>query len=201
MLFFVAENSTCIERNCCSGECKAWRMDMALPGPQGMNGPMTPFLHLERPFTLTCCCINRPEVLVSEPSSANYPSGRSIGKLTDPCACCKLNTTVHAPGNWDMRIPNADLVLMADASLCQLGMCCPCPGCAIEFPVKDMKTLQHTAHITKNWTMGDCCPWCSKEWSSLDVTFGGVQDPDYKMLLTSTAIFLQMAFFDKRNND
>merc|ERR1719491_635041 len=67
-VFFVKEDSTCIERNCCSGECKAWRMDAVLL-PYGFQGPQTmgvPFMHLERPFTCTCCCFNRPEVFITE---------------------------------------------------------------------------------------------------------------------------------------
>jgi len=187
-VFFVAENSTCIERNCCSGECKAWRMDVALIGEQGVNGPMSPFLHLERPFTLTFCCINRPKVIVTQ-----IPSGREVGTLTDPFAFCALNTTVELPGTGPL--------LKAQGGLCQKGLFCPCPGCQVDFDVMDMTTLTKVANITKTWTMGDCCPILSKEWSTLDVSFGSAQEPTFKMLLMSTAVFLQMAFFDKRNQN
>jgi len=187
-VFFVQENSTCIERNCCSGECKAWRLDVALLGPQGVDGPMTPFAHLERPFTCTICCLNRPQVEVTE-----VPSGKPIGTLTDPWACCALNTTVDLPGTGP--------ILKANAGICQPGMFCPCPGFTIDFPVMDYLTLQNVANITKVWTMGDICPLCSKEWSTLDVSFGAAQDPNSKMLLMSTALFLQLAWFDKRNQN
>merc|ERR1711971_1125438 len=68
-VFFLKENSSCWERNCCSGSCKAWRMDLYLLGPEGLAGglaSMTPALHFERPCTLTCFCLNRPEVFVSD---------------------------------------------------------------------------------------------------------------------------------------
>merc|ERR1712048_1073823 len=147
------------------------------------------FMHLERPFTCTCCCLNRPKVVISE-----MPSGNVIGTLEDPFACCALTTTVTEPGQ-------ANPLLMADGSICQPGLCCPCPGNKVDFPVKDTNTGSHIAHLTKVWTVGDCCPFFSKEWSAFDVNFGAAQNPRYKLLITSLAIFIQMAWFDKRNEN
>jgi len=191
-LFFVQENSTCMERNCCSGECKAWRMEASLL-PNGWQGPESagaPFLHLERPFSLTCCCINRPKVIATE-----VPSGVNVGTLTDPFACCKLNTTVQDPESLKP-------VYSVDGSICQPSLFCPFPGMKVDFPVKEVAVTQWSgqtvARLHKVWTLGDCCPCCSKEWSSFDVDFGDVRNPGFKLLLMSTAIFVQMAFFDKR---
>eukprot|EP00929_Paragymnodinium_shiwhaense_P120249 TRINITY_DN92170_c0_g1_i1.p1 TRINITY_DN92170_c0_g1~~TRINITY_DN92170_c0_g1_i1.p1 ORF type:complete len:282 (-),score=47.76 TRINITY_DN92170_c0_g1_i1:260-1042(-) len=190
-LFFLKENSTCIERNCCSGECKAWRMDMYhLPnGFQGVESVGEPFLHLERPFSCTCLCLNRPQVYVSE-----FPSGNALGMLEDPFACCRLNTTVTEPGT---ALP----ILKADATICQPGMFCawPCLNCKVDFPISDTTTGQPVAHLTKHWTWGDICRIGACETSTLDLEFGNVQSARYKMLLLATSVFVQMAFFDVRN--
>lgn len=189
-VFFVKEDSSCLERHCGTYNCKSWRMDVALLGPQGMHSlSATPFLHLERPCTFTCCCLNRPKVFVTESNG-----GQAIGTLEDPCVCCRVATTINEVGN-----PSP--TLSADASQCQFGWFCRCPGQAIEVPVKDIASSHHVAKITKIWTLGDVCPICDRNWSTLDVQFGKQHSSNIKLLLMSTAIFLQMLFFDPRNEN
>mmetsp|Transcript_62677 Transcript_62677/g.149521 ORF Transcript_62677/g.149521 Transcript_62677/m.149521 type:complete len:275 (+) Transcript_62677:89-913(+) len=192
-LFFVQEGSTCLERNCCKGECKAWRMDVYLLGPGGVDAglqSMTPFMHLERPCTLTCFCLNRPEVEVSE-----LPSGRVLGYIEEPFTCCNLTFTVHDT--------NRNPLLKTDISLCNWGLCCPCPceglPCqTVEFPITDFENGQEVAKIRKHWMFGDICQ-CLGEWDNYWMEFGAVNNPDFKVLITGLALFVQMRFFDSRN--
>jgi len=194
-LFFMKENSSCIERNCCSGECKAWRMDIFLLGPRGVEGgleSMTPFMHLERPCTMTCLCFDRPEVEISE-----LPSGRVIGYITDPFAICNLNFVVHDQ--------NRNPLLRSDTPLCRCGLCCPCPCSGIpcnevQFPVTDISTGQDVAMVHKFWMFGDICP-CLGEWDNYWAEFGAINSPDYKMLILALSVFIQMRFFDRRNQE
>jgi len=192
-IFFVRENSTCIERNFCKGACKAWRMDVYLLGPQGIQGgeaSMTPFIHMERPCTLTCFCMNRPEVLISE-----LGSGRLLGSIFEPFAWCNLQFEVRDPANQP--------VLITDIACCQWGLCCPCPcdgaPCnELAFPVTDIGSGQPVAEVLKKWMWGDCVQ-CMGEWDNYWIKFGSASNPDYKVLLVALSIFIQMRFFDRRN--
>mmetsp|Transcript_40533 Transcript_40533/g.93175 ORF Transcript_40533/g.93175 Transcript_40533/m.93175 type:complete len:275 (+) Transcript_40533:57-881(+) len=192
-LFFLKENSSCVERNCCSGDCKAWRMDLFLIGPRGLEGgedSMTPFMHLERPCTLTCFCLNRPEVEISE-----LPSGRVVGYVSNPFSCCTLSFTLHDQ--------NKNPLLQSNTPLCRWGLCCGCPceglPChELELPVTDISTGQDVALVHKFWMWGDICQ-CLGEWDKYWAEFGEINNPDYKILVLALTIFIQMRFFDKRN--
>mmetsp|Transcript_21761 Transcript_21761/g.60804 ORF Transcript_21761/g.60804 Transcript_21761/m.60804 type:complete len:226 (+) Transcript_21761:146-823(+) len=155
-LFAVKEDSDCLQRNCCARPCKAWSMDVFLLSPDGYSGDESlgePFLHLDRPFTYTCCCLNRPQVEVSEVPSLNV-----LGRLEDPFSCCI---------RWKPAVRDSENRLM---------------------------------HETEEWNWGDLCPLCAKELSSLNVNYGEMSDPSQKLLMMSTALFIQMVLFDIRSN-
>lgn len=192
-LFFIRENSSCIERNCCHGACKAWRMDVYLLGPDypaGGEGSMTPFMHLERQCTCTCMCLNRPEVVISE-----IPSGRILGSVREPFTFCNLRFVVHNP--------DESPVLETDTSCCQWGLCCACPceGLAcnqVSFPLTDVNSGTEIAEIVKQWMWGDCIQ-CLGEWDNYRIRFGDGSNSDYKVLLLAVSIFIQVRLFDRRN--
>jgi hypothetical protein len=194
-LFFIKENSSCLERNCCKGTCKAWRMDVFLLGPQGLQGgegSMTPFMHLEREFTCTCLHYNRPEVVLYE-----LPSNRKIGSIVEPFTCCNLQ--------FQIRDPNGTDILETNICPCKCGLVCPCPcdglPCNdVEFPVLSLQDGTPVASLVKKWMWGDCCK-CLGEWDNYWINFGAAANPDYKVMLLGLAIFIQMRLFDKRNED
>merc|ERR1719330_1968091 len=88
-LFWVQENSSCIQRNCLPPDCAPWTLsfhDLQQPVPDGQSGKHNPeFLRIERPCSFTCLCFNRPEATITE-----VPSGRVLGSLRDPWACCNF---------------------------------------------------------------------------------------------------------------
>jgi len=197
-IFYVKEDSTCVERNCCSGACKAWRMDMYLPGDSKdiSQDDHKPFMHLERPFTFTCCCLNRPTVHVSEfVEKGNSPTGRELGTLYDPCTCCNLQTTIIPAAGTD----NSHLKIVG--SPCQIGICCKCPGNTIDFAIQNQDDSE-VAHLTKIWKCGDIAPLCSKEWSTFDMEFKEVSKAEDRLMIVATSLFVQLLWFDaQRNND
>lgn len=191
-IFFCKENSHCYERNCCHGACKPWRMDVFIIARGGAGAEdMIPFLHMERPCTCTCLCLNRPEVFLSDLST-----GASLGSITEPFAFCDLV--------FGLKDAMGNQVLDSTGKCCQMGLMCPCPceGCPgkeVSFPVTDSTSSLLVGTVTKVWMMGDCCPLCFKEWDNYWVHFGAVQDPRWKMMLIALAIFVQMRFFDRRD--
>mmetsp|Transcript_4861 Transcript_4861/g.8450 ORF Transcript_4861/g.8450 Transcript_4861/m.8450 type:complete len:278 (-) Transcript_4861:12-845(-) len=189
-LFFLKENSSCMERNCCRSRCSAWRMDIFLLGPRGLEGSersMVPFMHLGRPCSMTCMCVGRPEVEISE-----LPSGRIVGYIVEPFACCQSPFfTLHD----HERNP----VLRSKVPCCSPGLCCRCPchgvPCnEVQFPVNDFETKEMVAMVRKFWMWGDLCWWLG-EWDNYWAEFGAINHPDYKALVLGLAIYIQMRFF------
>lgn len=192
-LYFVQEGSKWWERMCIPNDCKPWRMDFhnLPPGgigeePDGTRFPV--FLHIERPCSLTCCCINRPEAIITE-----VPSGRVLGTLRDPFACCSLTFQVFDAAGQE--------TLKSSSCCCKKALCCPCPGCVVEFPIDDARSGSSVASLQKTWMWGDHCPICFKDWDNYAVHFGQAANPDYKMLLIGLATFVQMRYFDSRNQN
>lgn len=200
-VFFVKEDSTCCERFCSGaggGLCKQWRMDIFLMGDAGLQGgleSMTPFMHLERPCHPTICCFNRPEVVVTDAQTK-----MKIGTIREPWTCCNLKFEV---------LNSADQpTLNVEACPCQPGLCCPMPcdglPCQlIDFPITDHSSKSQVGLIEKKWRWGDMALFacCSKEWDDYWVDFNDAKNPDFKVLLLATTIFIQMRFFDKRNGN
>lgn len=193
-LFWVQENSSFLQRNCLPNDCAPWNLsfhDLPLGQqvPEGETGKFHPeFLRIERPCSCTICCYNRPEAVITE-----VPSGRVIGSLRDPWACCDFT--------FEVKDGSGNQTLKSFTTCCQKGTFCPCPGNEVNFPVTDVSDGHEVALVKKIWMMGDCCPCCSKDWSNMTVRYGEVKSLDYKLLLMALASFIQIRQYDSRNND
>lgn len=188
-LFVIKEDSTCFERQCfcLCPDWKPWRMDF-YDIRDGSTDPNDNelgehFLKLTRSCNIVCCCLCRPTVEVSE------PDGRVIGRLREPRSRLSYYYSVEDLGG--------NPVLEADAFGFQAGRFCRCPGFEVSFPIVDT-ARNAVAEVRKTWTKGDCCPCCCSEWSKYVVEFGSAADPEYKLLLVSLAVVLQMRHFDTR---
>lgn len=178
----AAEGSTWCERNCYPQECAPFRMDIfTTPVTEGDK----PKVHLEKPCQCTYLCLNRPEVFITDPSS-----GANLGSIRDPFACCNLTI--------DAKDPKGEVLFHAEGGCCQCGLCCPCPGCEVNFPVNETKTSKRVANIKKKWMLGDCCPLLSKENDNFLVEFEDVSDSSFKALVIIQALFINHRFFSGR---
>jgi len=191
-LFWVQENSSCIQRNILPSDCAPWDLSYHNIGPEGLqegnSGKHFPeFLRISRPCSFTCFCYNRPEATITE-----VPSGRVLGALRDPWSCCNFTYQVFDASGAER--------LKANTCCCQCGSFCPCPGNKINFPILDSGDGHEMANITKIWMCGDLCPLCSKDWSNVSVQFGEASNADYKLLLTALGTFMQLRQFDSRNS-
>jgi len=190
-MFWIQENTPCLQRNCLPPDCGPWNLSYHNIGPQGLDegasGKHFPeFLNIDRPCSLTCCCFNRPEAIVVE-----KPSGRMLGKLRDPWACC----------NFTFQIFDASGIerLKTNTCCCQVGNFCRCPGVQIVFPVLDSTSDSDVATLTKTWMMGDCCPLCFKDWDNFQTHFGQAANPDFKLLLLALTSFIHLRMFSTAN--
>eukprot|EP00928_Gymnodinium_smaydae_P088310 TRINITY_DN72416_c0_g1_i1.p1 TRINITY_DN72416_c0_g1~~TRINITY_DN72416_c0_g1_i1.p1 ORF type:complete len:368 (+),score=83.14 TRINITY_DN72416_c0_g1_i1:101-1204(+) len=186
-LFFAAEQTNCIVRQfkqCCP-DCAPWDLDV-LYIEGGANEKV---YKLERGWSATCLCFNRPVVNVID-----VKSDKKIGSMQDPFACCDLT--------FNLRDANDNNVLKANGGCCQPGLICPlpCGPCAeVNFPIKDMND-QDVGHIQKK--VPGCCKFLlAPDVQNYKVQFGGVTDPQYKVLLIALTIFIDFRYFSENSND
>lgn len=188
-LFIIKEDTTCWERQCfcLCPDWKPWRMDFFNIRGDGEGTTEEElgehFLHLQRRCHIVCCCLCRPTVESSE------PDGRVIGRLREPRTRCSYNYSVQDIGG--------NSILQSDSLCFQCGRFCCCPGFQVSFPIIDV-SRNAVAEVRKTWTKGDCCPCCFSDWSKFVVEFGQAADAEYKLLLVSLAIVVQMRHFDTR---
>jgi len=190
-IFWVQENSSCIQRNCLPPDCAPWDLSYHNIGHEGLeegnSGKHFPeFMRVTRPCSFTFCCLNRPEAVIKE-----MPSERQIGVLRDPFSLCNFTFQVKDAQGTER--------LNTKPCCCQLGTFCRCPGLKVGFPILDSGDDHQMATITKIWTCGDICPLCAKDWSNIVIDFGEASNSDYKLLLIALGNFIQLRLFDARN--
>jgi len=191
-IFWVQENTPCLQRNCLPSDCAPWNLSYHNIGPEGLpegqSGKHFPeFMEINRPCSLTCLCFNRPQGDVTE-----KPNNRPIGKLADPWHCCNFTYQVFDASGEERMSTNT--------CCCQVGTLCPCPGNTIEFPIMDTKG-QDMATLTKTWMMGDCCPLCFKDWDNFQAKFLEGASADHKMLLMALASFIHLRQFSSNQQN
>mmetsp|Transcript_26238 Transcript_26238/g.61449 ORF Transcript_26238/g.61449 Transcript_26238/m.61449 type:complete len:295 (+) Transcript_26238:45-929(+) len=180
-IFFAVEQTDCLTmqlKQCCP-DCAAWNVDLLYQ--------QTPAFKLERNWTLTCCCFNRPVLYVKD------LQGVPIGEVEDPCTCCNL--VFHAKDHQ-----GSDLVTI-DGGCCQLGLCCPCPcgPCAeVKFEIQDPSGRQ-IGEIIKRLS---CCKWMIQDdVDNYHIEFGEVGHPAAKLMVMAVAIFMDFKYFSTSSRD
>ena len=188
MLFKCKEQSECCQRNCCSASMREFVMDIkhiANAGALNENFQNS-FVHVNKPFKCTCCCLERPEMI------ANYSAnGELVGKVKQPFSCCDPIFTIYDNAGT-MRY-----YIYADC--CQCGLCCSGP-CA--------KMSEVTFNIYRDANMGQPIGSIVKKIAnfselitsadSYQVNFPADAKPNEKLLLIITGLMIDYQFFEER---
>lgn len=189
-VFFAVENSDVCERNCYPNDCAPWAIDIFVIGPGGWRGnDLHRLLHIERPCTCTCACLNRPFAQVTDSAT-----GELLATLSDPFACCDLT--------FSIMDHHGEPILKAVGDCCQCGMICsaPCGTCqTIDFDITDQHSGEKVGHIRKIWECGDFCPLFFEEQDNYWIEFGMVQSTRWKAILLALGVFLDIRYFSLRN--
>mmetsp|Transcript_32087 Transcript_32087/g.51669 ORF Transcript_32087/g.51669 Transcript_32087/m.51669 type:complete len:257 (+) Transcript_32087:53-823(+) len=181
-LFTAVEQTDCFTmqlKQCC-GDCAAWKVDI-LRGEQ-------PVFKLERDWTLTCCCLNRPVLIVTDSTT-----GHEIGSIVDPFTCCNLKFNVDDE--------HGEEVVLVNGGCCQLGLCCPlpCGPCAkVQFDITSPNGGM-VGQITKK-VPGFLKFLVAPDVDNFEIDFGRVQDPKHKVLIMALAIFMDFKYFSTNDN-
>mmetsp|Transcript_73080 Transcript_73080/g.138124 ORF Transcript_73080/g.138124 Transcript_73080/m.138124 type:complete len:244 (-) Transcript_73080:40-771(-) len=186
-LFYAVEKTDCCTRQLkqCMGDCAPWNVEILYTE----GGAQQKAFVLERGFTCTCCCFNRPKVQVTDVSR-----GETIGYVVDPCACCGLTFKMLDAGD--------NIVNTAEGGCCQLGLCCPmpCGPCAtVSFDINN-PSGNKVGQMTKK-VPGCCKFFFAPDVDNYRVDFSGIDDPKARALLMALTIFVDFRYFSDNSND
>lgn len=185
-LFYAVEQTSCCQRQLkqCLPDCAPWQVDVLYT----QDGSQEKAFRMERDFTCTCCCLNRPVVNVTDAKSND-----KLGSIRDTFACCDLTFLVRDAADQE--------VLRARGGCFQWGLCCPlpCGPCSkVDFPIHDMKE-NSVGHITKK--VPSCLKFCcASDVDNYKVGFQGVENPRHKALLAALTIFVDFRYFNDNTN-
>eukprot|EP00428_Durinskia_dybowskii_P030516 CAMPEP_0170243710 /NCGR_PEP_ID=MMETSP0116_2-20130129/21631_1 /TAXON_ID=400756 /ORGANISM="Durinskia baltica, Strain CSIRO CS-38" /LENGTH=246 /DNA_ID=CAMNT_0010494565 /DNA_START=85 /DNA_END=825 /DNA_ORIENTATION=- len=187
-LFYAVEQTDCCMRQMkqCFGDCAPWKLDILAGGDS-----MAPAVRMERAFTCTCCCFNRPVVQILEATS-----GATMASIIDPWTCCDYTFTVRDASGAD--------IVMANGGCCQWGLCCPlpCGPCSkVTFDLRDAdgssigELKKKVPGILKYFLAPDVDNYTvefakQENWSS-----------EKKMMMIALSIFMDFRLFNDNKND
>ena len=188
MLFLCKEQSECCQRNCCAASMREFVMDIkhiANVGAINENFSNS-FVHVNKPFKCTCCCLERPEMI------ATYAAGNEIvGKVKQPFSCCDPIFTIYDNAGTMRYFVHADC--------CQCGICCT-GFCA--------KMSEAVFNIYRDGNMGHPVGSIVKKVANLSelvtsadsyqVNFPADAKPNEKLLLIITTLMIDYQFFEER---
>jgi len=180
-IFYAVEQTDCLTRQLkqCCPDCAPWNVDLLYAG--------APAFKLDKAWTATCCCFNRPLLTVQD------TSGIPVGHVVDPWTCCNL--IFHAKDH-----EGRDLVTI-DGGCCQLGLFCPCPcgPCSrVTFEIQDPNGRQIGEIVKKI----KCCKWIVQEdVDNYEIQFGEVGHPAAKLMVLAVAIFMDFKYFNESSRD
>ena len=188
MLFKCKEQSECCQRNCCPPSRREFHMDLEITtNAESLNENFqNSFVHVNKPFKCTCCCLERPEMI------ANYSAnGELVGKVKQPFSCCDPIFTIYDNAGTMRYFIYADC--------CQCGLCCSGP-CA--------KMSEVTFNIYRDANMGQPIGSIVKKIAnfselitsadSYQVNFPADARPNEKLLLIITGLMIDYQFFEER---
>lgn len=187
-LFYAVEQTDCFTRQLmqCCPDCAPWKLDFLLLA----GGSNQLVMQMDKEWSATCCCLNRPMVAVTD-----VQSGQRLGTISDPCVCFNFKFNVYDGMGQDAFI--------ADGGCCQPGLFCPlpCGPCAeVKFDLTNPEG-QQIGQIVKK------VPGCLKFLLAPDVDnyhvafYPGAWVPETKALATALSIFMDFRFFSNNKSD
>ena len=193
LLFKCKEQSECCQRNCCAASVREFVMDMKHVANVGCMDEnfQNSFVHINKPFRCTCCCLERPVMDV------NYSQGNQlVGQVKQPFTCCDPYFTIYDY--------SGTLRYFVSADCCQCGICCANNFCG--------KMSEAVFNIFKDAGLTEVCGSIVKKVASLSelvtsadsyqVNFPADASPSEKILLICCALMIDYQYFEqKADND
>lgn len=141
--FKAKEKSSFFSRQCVPGTCREFMIkiyNMDKDHHSHKNKETNMFLLLEKPYTMTCYCLNRPELIVKHSETG---TDQVIGKIVHEFTCFNPTLKIYDGQNVHKYTIESDCT--------QLGWWCKCPlePCEkIQWEVKN-SSGGHVSRLTK----------------------------------------------------
>mmetsp|Transcript_49810 Transcript_49810/g.57164 ORF Transcript_49810/g.57164 Transcript_49810/m.57164 type:complete len:328 (+) Transcript_49810:83-1066(+) len=196
-LFKGIEKSGFCVRICLPPDCRPFKMwvdhsekHTVVPGTASQDGD--PFLKIDRPYSCTYLCFNRPvmEIEKSETQNPNDNATLGLGTSKNPWACCDIL--------FDVRDNTGDILYKIVGNCCQCGlfMQCPCaPYNKVIFDIKD-RSDQIVGSIQKLWS--GCLRECCSQSDNFACIFPPKATPQERALILSATLFIDFRFFEDK---
>merc|ERR1719203_73441 len=187
-ILYAVEETGCCARQLkqCMGDCAPWNVKILYVEDDAKENAFT----MDRPFTCTFLCCNRPTVTI------NDESGETIGTVSDPCNCFGMDLAA--------KDPDGNTLFSANGGCCQLGVCCPlpCGPCSkVEYQLKD-SSGNDIGLLTKK-VPGICKWFFAADVNNYIVDFedSEVWTGKNKALMVGLALFMDFRYFSDNPND
>ena len=189
LLFKCKEYSECCMRNCCPAQSREFNMAIKhIATAANLDENFSaPFVNVRKPFKCTCCCLERPEMLVSYGGN-NQP----LGRIKQPFTCCDPMFTTYDNTGVIRNTIHADC--------CQCGLICKNNFCGklseVVFNVfggSNVVTSPVGSIIKKVATAAELVTSAD----SYQVNFPPQATPTDKMLLIVAGLMIDYQFFEE----
>lgn len=194
LLFKCKEFSTFCSRNCCPANVREFNMKIKHVATQiNLNEDFsTPFVDVYKPFKCTCCCFERPEMIVT------YGANKQpCGKIKQPFTCCDPKIQI--------KDNTGSLKYTVYADCCQCGILCANNFCGkfseANFQIYNGSDItgapvglirKKPANFSELVTSAD----------SYQINFPPQASPQDKLLLIVAGLMIDYQYFEeKANND
>jgi hypothetical protein len=185
-LFKCKEKSSCMARQCLSGDCRPFKLNVEYKTKMtGLPNDGMDWVKCQRDYALTYLCCNRP---VMDVTIVENNENRCIGKIRAPWKCMNMQL--------DIMTPDDQIIYTIWGSCCQIGVHCPfpCETCqTVNFEVRDASG-NVVAPMQKR--SAGCMKAALSDADFFTLTFPTAADKDARALLTMAVIFLDFRYFE-----
>ena len=188
LLFKCKEYSECCMRNCCPASTREINMvikHIATAANLDENFS-APFVDVKKPFKCTCCCLERPEMLV------NFGGTKQpLGRIKQVFTCCDPLFNIYDN--------TGSLRYIIHGECCQCGLCCANNFCGKLSEVifnlysSEDRTKPSGSIIKKSATAAELVTSAD----SYQVNFPANSSPQDKMLLIVSALMIDYQYFEE----
>lgn len=188
LLFKCKEYSECCMRNCCPASTREINMVIKhIASVANLDENFTsPFVDVKKPFKCTCCCLERPEMLVSFGGSK-----QPLGRIKQVFTCCDPEFNIYDNTGTLRYIIHGDC--------CQCGLCCANNFCGKLSEVifnlysSEDRTKPIGSIIKKSATTAELVTSAD----SYQVNFPVNSSAQDKMLLIVSALMIDYQYFEE----
>ena len=184
-LFKCKEKSGCVQRQCLSGECRAFDLNIKL-ADQNDNLDGEPFLHIERPCRCTFYCCNRPEITVH---CVQDGKNEYVGKIVDKFNCCDITLVIFDKNEQEKY--------HVTASCCQIGLHCKGPLDCCQRILFELKTPSGDVVANIEKKSPGCIAAMVTDMDNFAVHFPKNCSKEDRALIMSSVLFLDFRYFEE----